>query len=385
VDTYFATPQRSDNEELLRQIDAATNNPIVDGIMCLVGGLIAVLNQNRQIVTANHRMLEALGVSHPSEITGLRPGEVLGCIYADETPSGCGTSAHCVTCGAAVAIVATLGTQGPVDNTCSITIEKQGQQFDLFFNIHASTFKLGKERFVLIFLQDMTRQQQQAALERAFFHDIKNTIMGLLNASEILSRAPSHETAEMVDHIFHLSKRLSKEVELQRHLKNKEDVVFGISHESFQVDAFLKEMQKAVSHHPSKKSNRLKITNSTPGIVLKTDLSLLMRVMANMLINAFEADESDQEVLLNVNAQGDEVVFSVWNHTQIHPSIRRRIFQRNFSTKNELGRGLGTYSMKLIGEQLLGGRVYFESEHEKGTRFYLALPIDNKLSGALVK
>lgn len=382
MDTYFATPQRSDNKELIRQIEDATHNPIVDGIMCLAGGLIAVLNQNRQILTVNHRMIETLGVSNPNEVTGLRPGEALGCIYADETPAGCGTSAHCVTCGAAIAIVSTLGTQGPVDNTCSITIEKDGQQIDLFFNIHASTFKIEKERFVLIFMQDITRQQQQAALERAFFHDIKNTIMGLLNASEILSLAPQYETAEMALHIVNLSKRLSKEVELQRLLSNKEDTQIGICHDSLQVDTFLQEMQKSVSHHPSRKSNRLKLVNGAPGKVFYTDLSLLMRVLANMLINAFEADDSDHDVLLDVDAQESEIVFSVWNHSHISPSVRRRIFHRNFSTKNELGRGLGTYSMKLIGEQLLGGRVYFESEPQKGTRFYLALPIDaqHKLS-----
>lgn len=111
-------------------------------------------------------------------------------------------------------------------------------------------------------------------------------------------------------------------------------------------------------------------------MVINTDVSLLMRVLANMLINAFEADDSDHEVLLNVDTQGDEIVFSVWNHSHISPSVSRRIFQRNFSTKHELGRGLGTYSMKLIGEKLLGGRVYFESTRQKGTRFFLALPID---------
>jgi K+-sensing histidine kinase KdpD len=376
VETYFATPQRSDRKELLRQIEDAAHNPIIDGIMCLAGGLIAVLNQNRQIVAVNHRMLEALGVSNSNEVLGLRPGEALDCIYADETPVGCGTSTHCMTCGVAIAIVSTLGTQGPVDNTCSITVEKQGRKVDMFFKIHTATFKIENERFVLIFLHDITQQQQQAALERAFFHDINYTIMGLLNASEILCQAPHHETEETALHIVNLSKRLSTEVELQRHLKNQEDAEIKICHESFQVDAFLKEMQKAVSHHPSRKSKRLKIMNGAPGMVINTDLSLLMRVLANMLINAFEADDSDREVLLNVDTQGGKIVFSVWNHKHINVSVRRRIFQRNFSTKNELGRGLGTYLMKLIGEQLLGGRVYFDSDRQKGTRFYLALPID---------
>jgi sensor histidine kinase regulating citrate/malate metabolism len=94
-----------------------------------------------------------------------------------------------------------------------------------------------------------------------------------------------------------------------------------------------------------------------------------------MIINAFEAETADQEVLLKVQPIHDSIVFSVWNSRHIAPSIARRIFQRNFSTKNESGRGLGTYSMKLIGEQLLGGRVHFETSKQTGTSFFIELPV----------
>ena len=69
----------------------------------------------------------------------------------------------------------------------------------------------------------------------------------------------------------------------------------------------------------------------------------------------------------------NDIIFSVWNHKAIPESIRNRIFQRNFSTKEGIGRGLGTFSMKLIAEQLLKGRIYFQSSNGEGTRFYLCL------------
>ena len=52
-----------------------------------------------------------------------------------------------------------------------------------------------------------------------------------------------------------------------------------------------------------------------------------------------------------------------------------RIFQRNFSTKAEAGRGIGTYSMKLLGEDVLGGEVGFTSSEKDGTVFRLLHPI----------
>jgi sensor histidine kinase regulating citrate/malate metabolism len=65
----------------------------------------------------------------------------------------------------------------------------------------------------------------------------------------------------------------------------------------------------------------------------------------------------------------------VWNHQSIPEDIARRVFQRNFSTKEEAGRGVGTYSMKLLGEQILGGRVRFSTSPEEGTVFSFSLPL----------
>lgn len=46
------------------------------------------------------------------------------------------------------------------------------------------------------------------------------------------------------------------------------------------------------------------------------------------------------------------------------------------ATKEQTGRGLGTFSMKLLGEEILGGRVEFTSSAQNGTVFKLDLPDD---------
>jgi signal transduction histidine kinase len=51
-----------------------------------------------------------------------------------------------------------------------------------------------------------------------------------------------------------------------------------------------------------------------------------------------------------------------------------RIFSRSFSTKG-VGRGLGTYSIKLLTERYLGGRADFVSNREDGTVFRVRLPL----------
>ena len=49
-------------------------------------------------------------------------------------------------------------------------------------------------------------------------------------------------------------------------------------------------------------------------------------------------------------------------------SAQLQIFQRSFSSKGD-GRGLGTYSVKLLTERYLGGSVAFDSTLEQGTTF----------------
>jgi hypothetical protein len=57
--------------------------------------------------------------------------------------------------------------------------------------------------------------------------------------------------------------------------------------------------------------------------------------------------------------------------------VRLQVFRRSFSTKPPAGRGIGTYSAKLITERYLGGSLSFTSSEEEGTTFTVTLPARN--------
>lgn len=48
---------------------------------------------------------------------------------------------------------------------------------------------------------------------------------------------------------------------------------------------------------------------------------------------------------------------------------------RNLVFQEAMGRGWGTYSMKLLGEKILRGRVNFTSSEKNGTTFQLSIPL----------
>lgn len=68
-------------------------------------------------------------------------------------------------------------------------------------------------------------------------------------------------------------------------------------------------------------------------------------------------------------------IIKVFNSEVMSDEVKAQIFQRSFSTKGK-GRGLGTYSVKLLTEEYLKGKITFISEKDFGTEFTLILPRD---------
>jgi signal transduction histidine kinase len=116
------------------------------------------------------------------------------------------------------------------------------------------------------------------------------------------------------------------------------------------------------------------LCSECPDFALKTDGALLKRILLNMAKNAAEATPEHGSITINYGHKPGIAVFSVHNNGMIPNHIRLQIFQRSFSTKGD-GRGMGTYSMKLFGENYLRGRVYFISDEKAGTVFTIELPV----------
>jgi sensor histidine kinase regulating citrate/malate metabolism len=55
-------------------------------------------------------------------------------------------------------------------------------------------------------------------------------------------------------------------------------------------------------------------------------------------------------------------------------NVQLQVFQRSFSTKGA-DRGLGTYSIKLLTERYLNGKVWFTTSPEGGTTFTCQYPL----------
>jgi signal transduction histidine kinase len=368
--TRFLPAERAPREVLERQIGLFTGSPLLVEMLDAAPDLLLVLNPERQIVFANERALDLTGVADRRQLYGMRPGEALGCIHADEVTGGCGTTDFCTTCGAARAIRDGLAGKTTKED-CRILRGPGPEALDL--RAWARPLILGTDRFIIFSLADSGDEQRRRALERIFFHDLLNTAGALRGLLEVLAESASPPPEELAL-VHQLANELIDEVQAQRTLVAAERGDLTVTAELVQPAVLLGRLVDQYRRNPIGRDHHLVLELHPDLTELSTDPALLRRVMGNLLKNALEATEPGQTVTVGGSPAPAGVELRVHNPGVMPPEVQLQVFHRSFSTKGP-GRGLGSYSVRLLAERYLQGRVSFTSTPESGTTFRLWLPL----------
>jgi len=372
METYFAPPERAPKDVFGSEVRIVGDSAIFSALLQSVSGLLAVMNEQRQILALNDAFLRTLGIDDPEEALGLRLGEALRCIHADDVPAGCGTTRFCSTCGAAIAIVVSSDHNAPEERLCALTARRHGKEVNIALLVRSQPVVIDGNRFLLLLVHDVTVEQRRAALERTFFHDVNNLLTVLVQACETLA-ATSHD--ELAGTIYDTALQLHREVAIQQYLSSVDTGKYRPVWRTTSVGQIVRRLGRFFYEHPAAEARQVEIRAPDPDLDLTTDVSALSRVLNNMVTNALEATDAGDTVRMWVESQDGDLVFCVWNRAAIPDEVGRRLFQCNYSTKAEAGRGIGTFSMKLLGEDVLGGQVDFTSSESEGTVFRLRHPV----------
>ncbi|GAB4271617.1 MAG: PAS domain-containing sensor histidine kinase [Candidatus Rifleibacteriota bacterium] len=375
--TCFATPDRANTIDLEEDIKLVSDHPVIKEIIQAYSGVFAVCNEFRQILAVNATLLNTIGVKDPYSILGLRLGEALGCIHANKSEGGCGTTEYCSSCGAAIAMVASITKDKPVEKKCAISTNGIRQKADFYFNVRCSPFAFENHKFLLLTMQDLTRYKKLQCMERVFLHDLTNLATALSGLSDYALDCEKDDLPLIMKAINLTTTRLLQEIKIQKLLNSDNDESFLTESKELSLKEIFEETVDSISCSNHLRGKKLRKPEVLPDKVFRSDKTLIMKVLQNMLLNAFEATDPGRAVRFWVDCGKNGLTFCVWNHKEIDEKIKPRIFQRNYTTKDDPGRGLGTYSMKVFGEDYLGGKVYFESNADKGTVFKFRLPLVN--------
>ena len=365
-ETKFASSERADDATIQIERSIIDNLHTIKPFLDNIPVFILILNKQRQIVFANKVFLEFIGTD---SIYGMRPGECVNCIHAWEEKGGCGTSEFCSECGAVNSI---LNSQlnGFDSQECRIT-QKNNDVLDL--NVWSKSIEVDCSEFTLFSFVDISNEKRRKVLERIFFHDVLNTAGSLRGFLELLKDSTADELEEFLQLTEEISNKLIDEILSQRTLTQAEDGELEIDPSSFSTKDILNEIVLLYKNHQVAENRKLLIKPGCNDSIIVTDKTILRRVLGNLAKNALEASNDGDTVSLNCTELNGKITFHVKNPHFIPRNIQLQLFQRSFSTKGT-GRGIGTYSVKLLTERYLKGTVTFESEENSGTVFMVTYP-----------
>jgi PAS domain S-box-containing protein len=202
-------------------------------------------------------------------------------------------------------------------------------------------------------------------------HEIRNpiTIIG----GFIKRMAATNDREKMGEYATILREELGRLDGIVREVLEISRARTSIQEEEFDLLALTKEVLDGFQERALEDNVKLVLESKEERLEYYADKNRIKQVIINLVQNAIEASEHYGEVLVKIDKDPRNIVFSVWNRGRVIPQeILKRIFEPFFTTKT-LGTGLGlSICRKIVQEH--GGEIEADSG-EKGTVFTFRLPV----------
>jgi len=370
--TKYAPAERSSDESVQISNLSLESIPYLNDIFCSLSYIFCILNENRQIVFTNDILMKTLEIENVSQVLGKRFGEAINCHFAKDEDGGCGTSEHCRYCGSINTILQSQKTGLRTTSECRIRRMIDGVENFLDVEVTATPFLHESFKYTIFSLVDITDRKRRAIIEKIFFHDILNVASGLKGFFELFDSIDEEEQQGFIEMGSSLCQQIIDEIGTQRLLTQAENHELVVNRKTIDCHSFINHIASDLQFLEVARGKNIVVSEFQDQVSFESDPILLRRVLNNMVKNALEASTSGQTVTIAVTKMDQKLKFSVHNTKFIPRNIEMQVFMRSFSTKGTQ-RGLGTYSMKILGEQHLGGIVDFTTSETDGTTFFIIL------------
>lgn len=339
-----------------------------------------LLDPGGRTLAASLAMLEVLDLDDAGPIAGQNPGQILNCRWATEGPGGCGATPHCAHCGICRSMQDCQARQAPSACESLLSLMTEGAGTLGEFRMRATPLNLACGPLIFLSLQSLSEQRRRESLEHFFFHQVLNLADGLEGTVRILAAEP--ESAPLlVRQLADFTQQLTQEIHGRRILIQAESGSLHVEHQDTALAEVMESLGAFFRNHDAAHKRHLEILPYGHEH-FATDPVLLMRILVDLAMNAFEAIPIGGTVQVRYSREPQARSFSVLNPGVIPPENAARIFQRSFSTKAAGGRGLGTFGLRLLAERYLGGQLTFRTGEAEGTCFTLTLPAPEPMPSA---
>jgi two-component system phosphate regulon sensor histidine kinase PhoR len=233
---------------------------------------------------------------------------------------------------------------------------------------------------------DITRLKELEKIRQDFVanvsHELRTPLTTIKGYAEtLLEGALKEEVAsQFVQVIKRHTDRLTKIVEDLLTLSKIESKEFQLKKEKISVNEFIEDVLDFVKEAAERKRITLSKVEISPFLDVIADRHSLEQVLVNLLDNAIKYTPEGGKVTISaIETTPGEIQFSVKDNgigipKEDLPRIFERFYRVDKGRSQELGgTGLGLSIVKHL-VQAHGGRIWVESQLEKGSTFYFTLP-----------
>jgi len=224
------------------------------------------------------------------------------------------------------------------------------------------------------------RVAQTGAITASLAHELNQPLTGILSTAQAGLRFTATGNAdialirEMLSNVVHDTKRAAGVVNgLRAMLVRKET-----RREPIDLAATTQEVLDLV--HSELIDRQVRAGQSlAPGLTVVADRGQIQQVLLNLIMNAVEAmqDQPAEQRHLNLALARSETGEALFSLRDSGPGVsqegQEKLFQAFWTTKKE-GMGIGLAVSRSIIESH-GGRLWFANNPDRGTTFYLTLPV----------
>jgi PAS domain S-box-containing protein len=246
----------------------------------------------------------------------------------------------------------------------------------------------GKTIGLIEIIRDVTHEREIDKAKSEFVsiasHQLRTPLTSISWYTEMILNGDAGEISpkqkKYLGEIYEGNQRMVELVNALLNVSNLELGTFKIDPKPMQVadiaESVLAELQPQILSQKIivKKSYGLSLP------IIQADPKLIRIIFQNLFSNAIKyASKDNGEIVFSLSVQKSNIRFKVWNNgpgipKEAQPKIFTKLFRDDLAKqKDPNGNGLGLYIVRSILEKL-GGKIFFESNENKGTTFFITLP-----------
>ena len=239
----------------------------------------------------------------------------------------------------------------------------------MLFQLEASADKLAQQE----------RETAWREMAQQVAHEIKNPLTPMKLRLQHLQRSWQDNPEEFQTRLNDFVQSMTDQIDTLSHIA-QEFSNFAKMPQSKNERLNLQDIVKSVlSTFENENQTIFFFQNKSETAFIHGDKSQVIRVLNNLITNAIQSipTEHSKKISLGLRFSKNHVTIKISdNGSGISPEISKRIFMPNFTTRST-GSGLGLAMVKSIVTQM-NGNVAFRTQVDKGSSFFVILPLDQK-------